>query len=105
MFTKKFITKVCVLLAGAGFAFTTYANDLKITNQSDKDSTAAINGGACSSKVLGKDGGVTRPGETKTIKAFVVKLACGFKNDCYADVYASDNCSDNNTQPKIGAVY
>lgn len=83
------------LLTIAGIGFTPIASyaahEIHIHNGTSDPSASRMNGGLCSSFILG-DGGVTKAGESKTIPGLQVDLACGHKPECYADVYLSRDC-------------
>jgi hypothetical protein len=65
---------------------------LNIMNNSNKDSTAIINGGMCSSAALG-DSGITKAHSPNTISDFVIWYTCrATPHDCKADVYMTKDC-------------
>ncbi|HTM63677.1 MAG TPA: hypothetical protein VL360_04165 [Gammaproteobacteria bacterium] len=76
---------------------------LRITNNTDLDSTSVINSKRCSSDVLG-EGGITRAHSTNEVSSIKIKLACGLnRENCTADVYMTANCNKSG-QPPIARV-
>lgn len=76
---------------------------LRITNNTDQDSTSKINGGSCSSSVLG-EAGITRAHSTNEVSNAKIRVACvANRENCRADVYMTTVC-EKSGQPKVATV-
>lgn len=76
---------------------------LKITNNTDKDSTSKINDGSCSSSVLGESG-ITRAHSTNEVSNAKIRVACvANRENCRADVYMTTVC-EKSGQPRVATV-
>ena len=91
MLLKK-IMMATVLIAGTSPLFA-YTPDLTIENKTIYPSTSVLNGGLCSTSILGADG-ITPPKSKKVIKGYQIRLACMLNlENCKADVYMTNNCT------------
>lgn len=81
----------------------TTAEGLRITNNTDFDSTSKINGLSCSSSVLGESG-ITRAHSTNEVSNGKIRVACALnRENCKADVYMSTDC-EKSGKPRIATV-
>lgn len=94
---KKFVVGLAVL---GTLPLMVNAADLTIVNNTNRDSTSIINGGACST-ILGAHG-ITRAHSTNVVPSSVVTFAClANRSNCKADVYMTANC----TGPVVATAY
>ena len=102
MLIKKIAVIVGTIICAA-LPFQAQAGALRITNNTDLDSTSKINGGSCSSSVLG-EGGITRAHATNEVSNLKLRVACALnRENCKADVYMTTNC-EKGGQPKVATV-
>ena len=108
----KFKQKIFLAVAVSGFCVAANAADpdvgLTINNNTTEPSTVKINHQICSYPKLG-DKGITKPGQQKNeIDKKTVKNACIFskpKNECFAEIFMTASCGDNNAQPIATAIF
>lgn len=97
MFKKKIVG--LTITAIISLPMLSFAGDLTLVNDTNRDSTCVINNGACST-ILGSSG-VTKAHTTNTVAESKINLACILnRSNCKADVYMTDNCSG----PIVGTV-
>ncbi|EKD71941.1 MAG: hypothetical protein ACD_46C00053G0001 [uncultured bacterium] len=93
IFTSMFATMIAAPAWAQEVAAFATTNDLVVVNNTDEDSTAVINNGACSSK-LPNGVGVSHRRTTNHIPGNIVDIAClANRTRCTADVYMTNNCS------------
>lgn len=95
MFKSKIVS--CLLILSACASFSVFAQSLRIDNQTDHDSTAVINSGACSASY---PGGITRAHTANDVPETLLRALCGNKT-CKADIYMNASCSG----APIGTAY
>ena len=104
MLIKKIAIIVSTILCAAlPFQAQARGEALRITNNTNLDSTSKINGGSCSSSVLGESG-ITRAHSTNEVSNIKLRVACALnRENCVADVYMTTVC-EKSGQPKVATV-